>query len=143
MRMVEICTSEMPMIELNKIDITPELILNEACSVFKLKKEDVISKQRKTELVFCRFIVCHICVHYLRCKQADVAALLGFDDHSSVIHCLKRVRGYLSIKDPLFTLAWDKNVNASIIWITVNQKYKIYNNEKENTCKKKVQQKKP
>jgi len=121
MRMVEICVNEMPKIT-HPNDLSIKAIFLDVCWALKVTPEDASSKCRKTIYVFCRCITSYVSRTVFFHNQDDIAAVVGFEDHSSVIHCLKRVRVWMGSNDSLFMKSWNKYKAESKIWRAYNEK---------------------
>ncbi len=61
-------------------------IVNKACDFFSIPKQKLFSKSRKSELVTTRQMIIYIlCTHTIY-KLVYIATLVGFKDHTTVIH---------------------------------------------------------
>lgn len=114
--MVEICIEKLSPPSDRIYDYKILDVFNDACKVFNLRPSDVRSKSREQKYVFCRYIISYVGRSLLGDKLLDIAELLGFEDHSSVIYCVKRAEDWIGVKDPLFMRSWDKYTMESKVW---------------------------
>lgn len=72
------------------ITISKEDVVEEVCSVFKVDKEEFLTKRcRKTYLTDPRKLYCHIRVRRMGAKLVTVATEIGIYDHTNVLHSCK------------------------------------------------------
>lgn len=78
-----------------------------AYSNYKVRKEQVLGKSRKFNVLAVRQIVCYFLNHIRGYNLNEIASLTGYKDHSTVLHSVRRVKLYLEIKDPKFMLYYN------------------------------------
>lgn len=72
------------------ITISKEDVVEDVCSVFKVDKEEFLTKRcRKTYLTDPRKLYCHIRVRRMGAKLVTVATEIGIYDHTTVLHSCK------------------------------------------------------
>lgn len=71
-------------------------LLDISCEYLKLKKEDVLGPSRKVELVKCRQMIGYLLTE-MGITREDVYPILGYKDHSTVVHGVTAVKGYLKV----------------------------------------------
>ena len=65
---------------------TIEQIYYETFRAFKVKREDIMSKSRKQEYVFCRMTLAFIFRNILGISYSRIGKYIGDRDHASAIH---------------------------------------------------------
>lgn len=72
-----------------------QTILTTVCEHFFISESEVLSKNRKGEIVRVRHLVMYFCLTHLQMTQIQVGRY--FDrDHSSVVHAKKAIEGFNS-----------------------------------------------
>lgn len=89
---------------------TPEIIINSVCNYFNLSKEQLNSSYRKREWVTAR----HIAMYLLK-QQTDLTlkniGLRFSRDHTTVIHVMQKIDGFIYIGDEPTITAIEKITN--------------------------------
>ena len=67
-------------------DITPEKILSAVCGYFKQKKEDILGKGKKADLVKARQICAYLMCEMLSLPLVSVGNILGGRDHTTIMY---------------------------------------------------------
>ena len=67
-------------------DVTPEKILSAVCSYFKQKKEDILGKGKKADLVKARQICAYLMCDMLSLPLVSVGNILGGRDHTTIMY---------------------------------------------------------
>lgn len=67
-------------------DITPEKILTAVCGYFKQKREDIIGKGKKADLVKARQICAFLMCEMLSLPLVSVGNILGGRDHTTIMY---------------------------------------------------------
>ena len=67
-------------------DITPEKILSAVCGYFKQKKEDILGKGKKADLVKARQICAYLMCDMLSLPLVSVGNILGGRDHTTIMY---------------------------------------------------------
>ncbi len=67
-------------------DITPEKILSAVCGYFKHKKEDILGKGKKADLVKSRQICAYLMCDMLSLPLVSVGNILGGRDHTTIMY---------------------------------------------------------
>ena len=69
-----------------KEDITPDAIINAVCSYFKQKREDLLGKSKKADLVRARQICAYLMCEMLSLPLVAVGEKLGGRDHTTIMY---------------------------------------------------------
>ena len=67
-------------------DVTPEKILAAVCGYFKQKKEDILGKGKKADLVKARQICAYLMCEMLSLPLVSVGNILGGRDHTTIMY---------------------------------------------------------
>lgn len=67
-------------------DITPDKILSAVCGYFKQKKEDILGKGKKADLVKARQICAYLMCEMLSLPLVSVGNILGGRDHTTIMY---------------------------------------------------------
>ena len=67
-------------------DVTPEKILTAVCGYFKQKREDLIGKGKKAELVKARQICAYLMCDMLSLPLVSIGNILGGRDHTTIMY---------------------------------------------------------
>lgn len=77
--------------------ITVDLILENVCSYFKVKQEDIFTKSRKQAIVQVRQIAMFLAQKYTELSSARIGALIGKRNHATVLHSCNLVEGRIKV----------------------------------------------
>ena len=78
--------------EAEEEDVTPEKILAAVCGYFKMKKEDVIGKSKKADLVRARQICAYLMCEMLTIPLDVIGEHLGGRDHTTIMYARDKMR---------------------------------------------------
>ncbi len=81
--------------------ITPQLIIDTVCEHYNVKKEDIVSKKRLTEIVTPRQIIMYLCREYTEVSLEEIGKLLGKKDHTTVMNGIDRIKEKKAIDSEL------------------------------------------
>lgn len=84
-----------------------DAILTDVCVSLSEKIEDVQSSKRTAALAKCRKVYCFVSRMKTPCTFKRIAAMIGGRDHTTAIHHVNEVKGFLKVKDPEFMMVWD------------------------------------
>lgn len=82
-------------------EITLTLIINEVCTYFNVKPEDVISKKRNSEYVLPRQVAMYLCHILTESSYAIIGKALGKKDHTTVLHGCNKIEDELKVNEEL------------------------------------------
>lgn len=85
--------------------ITVDLILENVCSYFKVKQEDIFTSSRKQQVVQVRQIAMFLAQKYTELSSARIGALIGKRNHATVLHSCNLVEGRMKV---------DKNFKSKV-----------------------------
>lgn len=77
--------------------ISPSDIIIKGCDYFGLTKKQLIEKNRKRELVNARHMIIHLLCKNTIYKLSYIAKLMGFADHSTIIHSRDKARDLIEV----------------------------------------------
>ena len=80
-------------------DVTPEKILNAVCGYFKQKREDLIGKGKKADLVKARQICAYLMCDMLSLPLVSVGNILGGRDHTTIMYARDKMEKLASLND--------------------------------------------
>lgn len=121
MRMVEICIEKMARININKPQYTLVEILEDVCYAMGQPIEKVTSRDRHKEYATCRQIYSYVSRMYTMEPLSKIRKAVGYDDHTTVVSNVKKLRGYLRVGDPVFRDKWDLYTENSKIYKNISK----------------------
>jgi len=80
-------------------DVTPEKILSAVCTYFKQKREDLIGKGKRADLVKARQICAYIMCDMLSLPLVSVGNILGGRDHTTIMYARDKMEKLASLND--------------------------------------------
>ena len=80
-------------------DVTPEKIISAVCGYFKQKREDLLGKGKKAELVKARQICAYLMCDMLSLPLVAVGNILGGRDHTTIMYAANKVKTSLADGD--------------------------------------------
>lgn len=72
-----------------------EDIINVVCRHYKVNKSIVLSSTRRMPFVKYRQLILYLCRKYTKLDLKTIGEQVGNVDHSTVIHSIKTIKGYL------------------------------------------------
>ncbi len=82
-------------------DVTPEKIIATVCSYFKQKKDDLLGKGKKAELVKARQICAFLMCEMLSLPLVSVGNILGGRDHTTIMYARDKMEKLANLNDKL------------------------------------------
>ncbi len=82
-------------------DATPEKILSAVCTYFKQKREDLIGKGKKADLVKARQICAYLMCDMLSLPLVAVGNMLGGRDHTTIMYARDKMEKLASLNDKI------------------------------------------
>ena len=83
--------------------MTPEKIVSAVCGYFKQKKEDLIGKGKKADLVKARQICAYLLCEMLSLPLVAVGNILGGRDHTTIMYARDKMEKLASLNDRVAT----------------------------------------
>ena len=80
-------------------DVTPDKILSAVCGYFKQKKEDILGKGKKADLVSARQICAYLMCEMLSLPLVSIGKLLGGRDHTTIMYARDKIEKLVSLND--------------------------------------------
>ena len=80
-------------------DITPEKILSAVCGYFKHKKEDILGKGKKADLVSARQICAYLMCEMLSLPLVSIGKILGGRDHTTIMYARDKMEKMVTLND--------------------------------------------
>lgn len=99
--------------------ITPEMIIKEVSSLFRIKEEDITSKRKTKEIVLPRQIAIYLCKNYTELSYNKIGEYFGGKDHATIIHAIKKIDNLLEDGNDSTE---SKNIKEKIEKISTNLK---------------------
>ena len=93
--------------------ITPQLIIDTVCEQYGIKKEEIMSKKRNSEIVLPRQVIMYLCREHTDASLEEIGKILGKKDHTTVMSGISKIKKQISIDDEL-------NKNLDIIMKKIN-----------------------
>ena len=80
-------------------DITPDGIVNAVCTYFKQKREDLIGKGKRADLVKARQICAYLLCEMLSLPLVSIGNILGGRDHTTIMYARDKMEKLASLND--------------------------------------------
>ena len=80
-------------------DITPDGIVNAVCTYFKQKREDLIGKGKRADLVKARQICAYLLCDMLSLPLVSIGNILGGRDHTTIMYARDKMEKLASLND--------------------------------------------
>lgn len=80
-------------------DVTPDKIVSAVCGYFKQKKEDLVGKGKKADLVKARQICAYLLCEMLSLPLVAVGNILGGRDHTTIMYARDKMEKLASLND--------------------------------------------
>ena len=87
--------------ETEQDEITPEKILNTVCAYFKQKKDDLLGKGKKADLVKARQICAYLLCEMLSLPLVSVGNILGGRDHTTIMYARDKMEKMITLNDKI------------------------------------------
>ena len=82
-----------------KEELTPERILSSVCHYYKQKKEDVLGKGKKAEVVKARQICAYLMCEMLSLPLVSIGNILGGRDHTTIMYARDKMEKLMNTSD--------------------------------------------
>ena len=93
--------------------ITPQLIIDTVCEQYVVKKEDIFSRKRNSEIVLPRQVIMYLCREHTDASLEEIGRMLGKKDHTTVMSGINKIKKQIVFDDEL-------NKNIDIIMKKLN-----------------------
>ena len=87
--------------ETEQDEITPEKVLNTVCTYFKQKKDDLLGKGKKADLVKARQICAYLLCEMLSLPLVSVGNILGGRDHTTIMYARDKIEKMITLNDKI------------------------------------------
>lgn len=93
--------------EVDELNVADNQMLHwviKCCEVWQIPYSDILINNRKAVTVVRRKIIAHL-IHTLfdrKVSQTRMANMIGLDDHSSFLYCVKSAKDLKHVADPLY-----------------------------------------
>ena len=82
-------------------DVTPEKIISAVCAYFKQKREDLLGKGKKADLVKARQICAYLMCEMLSLPLVSVGNILGGRDHTTIMYARDKMEKLAKLNDKI------------------------------------------
>ena len=82
-------------------DLSPEKIISAVCSYFKQKREDLLGKGKKADLVKARQICAYLMCEMLSLPLVSVGNALGGRDHTTIMYARDKMEKLAKLNDKI------------------------------------------
>ena len=82
-------------------DVTPEKIISAVCSYFKQKREDLLGKGKKADLVKARQICAFLMCEMLSLPLVSVGNIIGGRDHTTIMYARDKMEKLAKLNDKI------------------------------------------
>ena len=80
-------------------DVTPEKIVSAVCTYFKQKRDDLIGKNKKADLVKARQICAYLMCEMLSLPLVSIGNILGGRDHTTIMYARDKMEKLATLND--------------------------------------------
>ena len=80
-------------------ELTPERILSAVCNYYKQRKEDVLGKGKKAEVVKARQICAYLMCEMLSLPLVSIGNILGGRDHTTIMYARDKMESMVAASD--------------------------------------------
>lgn len=92
-------------------------LLTDICNALGVTIADVMQKNRKRDVVFCRYIFCYVAKELNPSRShLELAEFVGYEKHTMSIHAHQIVRDGLKSKDSVFLDYWYRYLQNTTIY---------------------------
>jgi len=95
-------------------------ILEDICTVMNMPIEEVQRqrvKKSKREISFCKFLFCYLAKRLYPTKpHKEIAAFIGYKEHTMSMYAVRQIEDGLSTKDPVFLNDWYTYIGNTTIY---------------------------
>ncbi|MBQ8885984.1 MAG: chromosomal replication initiator protein DnaA [Clostridia bacterium] len=84
-----------------KEDVTPESIIAGVCGYYKFKKEDLLGKGKKADLVKARQICAYLMCELLTLPLVSIGNILGGRDHTTIMYSRDKIEKLITLNDKI------------------------------------------
>ena len=82
-----------------KEELTPDVIINAVCNYFKQKRDDLIGKGKKAEIVKARQICAYLMCEMLTLPLVSIGSILGGRDHTTIMYARDKVADLIKLNE--------------------------------------------
>ena len=82
-------------------DITPDKIVNTVCTYYKQRKDDLLGKGKKADLVKARQICAYLLCEMLSLPLVSVGNILGGRDHTTIMYARDKMEKMATLNDKI------------------------------------------
>lgn len=97
--LAELALNEAVRDESEQEDVTPEKIIAAICSYYKFKKDDLLGKGKKADLVKARQICAYLMCELLSLPLVSVGTIMGGRDHTTIMYSRDKVESLIRLND--------------------------------------------
>lgn len=84
-----------------KEDLTPETIISGVCGYYKFKKDDLLGKGKKADLVKARQICAYLMCDLLSLPLVSIGNLLGGRDHTTIMYSRDKIENLIKYNEKI------------------------------------------
>ena len=82
-----------------KEELTPDVIITAVCNYFKQKRDDLIGKGKKAEIVKARQICAYLMCEMLTLPLVSIGSILGGRDHTTIMYARDKVADLIKLNE--------------------------------------------
>lgn len=84
-----------------KEDVTPESIIAGVCNYYKFKKDDLLGKGKKADLVKARQICAYLMCDILSLPLVSIGKIMGGKDHTTIMYSRNKVEELMKVNEKI------------------------------------------
>ena len=84
-----------------KEDVTPEVIISAVCTYYKFRKDEVLGKSKKADVVKARQICAYLMCDVLSLPLVSIGNIMGGRDHTTIMYSRNKVEELMKFSDKI------------------------------------------
>ena len=84
-----------------KEDVTPDVIISAVCSFYKFRKDEVLGKSKKADVVKARQICAYLMCDILSLPLVSIGNIMGGRDHTTIMYSRNKVEELIKFSDKM------------------------------------------
>lgn len=82
-------------------DVTPEIIISGVCNYYKFKKEELLGKSKKADLVKARQICAYLMCDILSLPLVSIGDIMGGRDHTTIMYSRNKIEELMQYNEKI------------------------------------------
>lgn len=82
-------------------EITPDVIISSVCGYYKYKREDILGKGKKADLVKARQICAYLMCEMLSLPLISIGNVMGGRDHTTIMYSRDKIEELIRLNEKI------------------------------------------